>query len=100
VLTLTVGVLCIYVFMFVLNLAAAGFVVDSDVLSSSNGVSHPVDVGDYLGLAWLTTSAAIVGSVLGSTCRPRSMCAASRTGSGIGRDRSRAAARVPALSLR
>jgi hypothetical protein len=67
VLTLTVGVLCVYVFMFVLNLAAAGLVIDSDVLSSSNGVSHPVGVGDYLVLVWLTTSAAIVGGALGST---------------------------------
>jgi hypothetical protein len=67
VLTLTVGVLCIYVFMFVLNLAAAGLLIDSAVLSSSNGVSHSVDVGDYLALAWLTTSAAIVGGALGST---------------------------------
>jgi nucleotide-binding universal stress UspA family protein len=67
VLTLTVGVLCIYAVMFVLDLAAAGFVIDANVLSSSNGLSHSVGVTDYLELAWLTTSAAIVGGALGST---------------------------------
>jgi hypothetical protein len=67
VLTLTVGVLCTYAFMFVLDLAAAGCVIDAKVLSSSNGLSHSVGVTDYLELAWLATSAAIVGGALGST---------------------------------
>jgi hypothetical protein len=64
VITLTLGVVCLYAALLALNfLAALVFIVD-EVLQETLG--HPVAVGDHALLAWMTTSAAVVGSALGS----------------------------------
>jgi hypothetical protein len=64
VITLTLGVVCLYAALLVLNLVAAMVFVVDDVLAET--LRHPVGVGDHALLAWMTTSAAVVGSALGS----------------------------------
>jgi uncharacterized membrane protein len=62
--TLTIGVLCLYAALFVANLLAALLVVDSHLLASQAG--HPVGFSDYLRLSWMASSLATVGGALGS----------------------------------
>ena len=64
VLTLTAGVIALYVLLLVVALASATLVIDGSVLASILG--HPVGVGDYLGLVVFATSIGIVGGALGS----------------------------------
>lgn len=64
VVTLSFGVLTMYVAVFLANLLAAGFAIDERLLAST--VGHPVDHTDYLVLAWLATSAATIAGALGS----------------------------------
>lgn len=64
VITLTIGVLCLYGALFVIELVAAALVIDASVLHKQLG--HAVDVGDYLTLAWMASSLATIGGALGS----------------------------------
>ncbi len=58
------GVLSLYVALLVLNfLASEVFIVDT-VLADS--LQHPVGLRHHALLAWVTTSAAVVGGALGS----------------------------------
>jgi hypothetical protein len=63
-LTLTVAVLFSYALLFVLVLVAAGIFLDSGFLQSI--LQHPVGPGDYVVLAWMTTSLATIAGALGS----------------------------------
>jgi hypothetical protein len=65
VLTLFVGVTCMYVLLFGMTLLAGVAVIDTDYLERILG--HPVDVGDYLSLTWLSTSMGTVAGALGSS---------------------------------
>jgi hypothetical protein len=62
--TVAVGVATLYVALFLLSLLGAGLVLDSDVLARALG--HPVDFGDYAGLAWFVSSLSTVGGALGA----------------------------------
>lgn len=62
--TVFLGVLTLYLALFVLNLAAAGALISSEVLAKQLG--HPVDLGTYIALAWLVTSLATLGGALGA----------------------------------
>ncbi|MEV5968229.1 hypothetical protein AB0L70_41065 [Kribbella sp. NPDC051952] len=64
VVTLLVGMLICYAALYVVNLAWAFFVLDSDVISSS--VNAPVGHSDLFVLTWFVASAATVGGGLGS----------------------------------
>jgi hypothetical protein len=63
-LTVTLGIVSLYAGLFVLTLAASGIVLTGGVLA--NAVGHPVDVSDYVALAWLVSSLATVGGALGA----------------------------------
>ena len=65
VLTLTIGVGCMYAGLFVVNLAVAWFIVTPELLASSLG--HPVDATTYFGLAWGFTTMGVVAGALGSS---------------------------------
>jgi uncharacterized membrane protein YozB (DUF420 family) len=64
-LTLFVGVACMYVLLFGLTLFAGVAVIDADYLQRILG--HPVDLGDYLSLTWLSTSMGTVAGALGAS---------------------------------
>jgi hypothetical protein len=63
-LTLSMAVLFSYAVLFVLVLVAAGAFLESGFLQSNLG--HPVDLSDYVRLAWMATSLATVAGALGS----------------------------------
>jgi hypothetical protein len=63
-LTIFLGIACLYVALFVLTLTGGAALIPSDVLSEELG--HPVGVDEYLRLAWLTSSLAILGGALGA----------------------------------
>lgn len=63
-LTLSVAVLFAYAVLYVLALVAALFFVPADYFEQT--VQHAVGPGDYLTLAWITTSLAMVAGTLGS----------------------------------
>jgi hypothetical protein len=63
--TLTFGVTCMYVILFVLGLAAALVAIEPDYLRSQLG--HPVGFVDYAKLVWLTSSVGIAAGALGSS---------------------------------
>lgn len=63
--TLTLGVACMYVLLYVLSLLAAVVVIDSGYLAARLG--HPVGPGDYATLVWLASSMGIVAGALGSS---------------------------------
>jgi hypothetical protein len=65
VLTLLIGVSCMYVILFVLALLAALVSIDSGYLGSQLG--QPATIGRYLTIAWLTSSVGIVAGALGSS---------------------------------
>jgi uncharacterized membrane protein YozB (DUF420 family) len=65
VLTLFVGVTCMYVLLFGMTLLAGVAVIDAGYLETVLG--HPVDAGDYLALTWLSTSMGTVAGALGSS---------------------------------
>jgi hypothetical protein len=64
VLAVTLGVLCLYGALLVLNFLAAELFVVDQVLQQS--LQHSVSVREHALLAWVTTSAAVVGGALGS----------------------------------
>ncbi|WAP54469.1 hypothetical protein [Streptomyces sp. S465] len=64
VVTLSLGVLGGLLGLFVVDFAVASFLIEGGVLA--NQVKRPVGFGDYARLAWLASSAAIVGGALGS----------------------------------
>jgi hypothetical protein len=64
VLTLSLGVLWMYVIVFLVSVAAAELFIDSELLRSK--LQHSIGLADYLALAWLVSSAATIGGALGS----------------------------------
>lgn len=65
VLTLSVGVACMYALLFGMTLLAGVAVIDAGYLE--NILGHPVDVGDYLSLTWLAASMGTVAGALGAS---------------------------------
>jgi hypothetical protein len=65
VLTLSIGVACMYAILFMLTLLAAAALIDSGFLQVTLG--HPVRVGDYLKIVWMTSSLGIVAGAIGSS---------------------------------
>jgi uncharacterized membrane protein len=63
-LTLGIGVMSLYMGLFVIFAVAAGAFLPPHHLAAN--VGHDVNVGDYLQLAWFSASIAIVGGALGS----------------------------------
>jgi hypothetical protein len=63
--TVSFGVLSLYVALVVLSLAGAALVIDSSLFTAI--VQHHAGAGDYLRLAWFTGSLATVGGALGGT---------------------------------
>jgi hypothetical protein len=62
--SLMIGVVISYVLLFVAVLLAAAFTIDDGLLAQT--LQHPVDVWDFAEVAWMTTSAALIGGALGS----------------------------------
>lgn len=62
--TVLLGVLSLYLALFLLTLAGAGLFITPDLLSSELG--SDVGLGDYLHLAWLASSLATIGGALGA----------------------------------
>lgn len=65
VLTLTIGVACLWAGLFVINLGLATFLVPSSLLASM--VSSQVTFGTYVSLAWGFTTMGVVAGALGSS---------------------------------
>ena len=64
VLTVAIGVGCLYLALLVATLAAAWFLITGELLSQS--LRRPVSWPDYVTIAWLASSIATVGGALGS----------------------------------
>jgi hypothetical protein len=64
VLTVTLGVSCLYVALLATTLAAEWVLVTGELLSQN--LRHPVGWPDYVTIAWLASSIATVGGALGS----------------------------------
>ena len=64
VLTVVLGVGCLYVALLVATLAAAGFLITGELLGQT--LQHRVGWPEYLTIAWLASSIAPVGGALGS----------------------------------
>jgi hypothetical protein len=64
VLTVTLGVGCLYVALLATTLAAEWVLVTGELLSQN--LRHPVGWPDYVTIAWLASSIATVGGALGS----------------------------------
>jgi hypothetical protein len=62
--TLLLGVLSLYVALFLFSLCGAGLLITPDLLSRE--LSSDVSLVDYLSLAWLATSLAMIGGALGA----------------------------------
>jgi hypothetical protein len=62
--TVALGIVSLYVAVFVAGLAVAGLLIDSSLFARA--VDHPVDLSHYLRLAWLASSLATVGGALGA----------------------------------
>ncbi len=62
--TVVIGVLTLYAALFTLALAGALLLVPAALFSE--GLGHRAALGDYLELAWLTSSLATVGGALGA----------------------------------
>ena len=65
VLTLALGVACLYGGLFVINWGVAAFLVPSSVLSST--LAHATSWGTYLNLAWGFTTMGTIAGALGSS---------------------------------
>lgn len=65
VVTLTVGVACFYLTLFVINLGIAAFLVPSTLLTSTLG--HPATPITYVTLAWAFTTMGTLAGALGSS---------------------------------
>jgi len=64
-LTVLIGVVIMYVLLYVVTLLVAGALIDSGYFARQ--LHHPVAVGDYARLVWLTSSVGIVAGALGSS---------------------------------
>jgi hypothetical protein len=64
VLTVALGVGCLYLALLVATLATEWFLITNELLSQQ--LQHPVGWPDYLTIAWLASSIATVGGALGS----------------------------------
>lgn len=62
--TIVLGVLTLYAALFAITALCAGGLIPSDLFADE--VHHPVDLGDYLQLAWFVASLATLGEALGS----------------------------------
>lgn len=62
--SLMIGVVISYVLLFVAVLLAAAFTIDDSLLAQT--LQHPVTFWDFVEVAWMTTSAALIGGALGS----------------------------------
>lgn len=62
--TITLGVLCLYAVLFVVLIGVDALVLVSAPLSQT--LNHRPDVTDYLALAWFLASSAMVGGAFGS----------------------------------
>jgi hypothetical protein len=62
--TVLLGVLSLYLALFLFSLGGAALLITPDLLS--NRLGSDVSVADYLNLAWLATSLAMIGGALGS----------------------------------
>jgi hypothetical protein len=62
--SLVIGVVISYVLLFVAVLLAAAFTIDAALLALT--LQHPVSAWDFVDVAWMTTSAALIGGALGS----------------------------------
>jgi hypothetical protein len=67
--TVGIGVVVLYVALFIIMLASALLLVPGDLLSSQLG--HPAGVADQIRLAWLATSIATLGGALGAALESR-----------------------------
>lgn len=65
VVSLTIGVGCMYLGLFAVNLAVASYLVRPSLVESVLG--HPVDATTYLTLAWSFTTMGVVAGALGSS---------------------------------
>ncbi|HTK67201.1 MAG TPA: hypothetical protein VL595_32805 [Pseudonocardia sp.] len=64
-LTVLIGVVIMYLLLYGVTLVVAGALIDSGYFSRQ--LHHPVAVGDYARLVWLTSSVGIVAGALGSS---------------------------------
>lgn len=64
VLTLVVGVGCMYALLFTATLLASLAVISGDYLEAT--LQHPIDVRDYIQIAWFASSMGTVAGALGS----------------------------------
>lgn len=64
VLTVLIGVACMYLLLFVATLLASLAVISSEYLEAT--LQHPVDVTDYIQIAWFASSMGTVAGALGS----------------------------------
>ena len=62
--SLMIGVVISYVLLFAAVLLAAAFTIDDALLTRT--LQHPVTVWDFMEVAWMTTSATLIGGALGS----------------------------------
>ena len=62
--TVLLGVLSLYLALFLFSLGGAGLLITPDLLSKE--LSSDVSLADYLRLAWLATSLAMIGGALGA----------------------------------
>lgn len=65
VLTLTIGVGCLYAGLFLINVCVALFLVPSSVLGST--LQHPANYVTYVNLAWGFTTMGVIAGALGSS---------------------------------
>jgi hypothetical protein len=65
VLTLTLGVTCLYLLLFAVTLLGAAAAISVDYLESQ--LRHPARLGDYFTLVWLASSMGTVAGALGSS---------------------------------
>ncbi len=63
--TLVIGVACLYIVVYLINLAAALCILDSAVVSRTLG--HPTSWSTYAQLAWMVSSMALIAGALGSS---------------------------------
>jgi hypothetical protein len=65
VITVLLGVACMYVVLFMVTLLGASAVIPANYMQAQLG--HPVSSADYLALAWLASSMGTVAGALGSS---------------------------------
>lgn len=63
-LTISIGVICMYVLLFLVTLISALVVIPADFLEST--LTHPSGFGEYAIIAWLSASMGTIAGALGS----------------------------------